>query len=162
MNKVIGTDVSRKDGRAKVMGTATYAAEHQIPGLVHGYLVTATIANGQIKSIDTGAAEKAAGVIDVFTHKNLPKVFMPTNNFMTSKIYEARLPLSDDKIHYAGQIIGLVVADTFERARDAAHLVKVEYATQKPVVEATKATFKEAPPQMGEELKFEKGILPQG
>lgn len=162
MNKVIGTDVSRKDGRAKVTGTATYAAEHQIPGLVHGYLVTASIANGQIKSIDTGAAEKASGVITVFTHKNLPKVFMPTNDFMTSKIYEARLPLSDDKIHYAGQIIGLVVADTFERARDAAHLVKVEYATQKPVVEAAKAIFKEAPPQMGEELKFEKGNFATG
>jgi len=162
MNKVIGTDVSRKDGRAKVTGTATYAAEHQIPGLVHGYLVTASIANGQIKSIDTGAAEKASGVITVFTHKNLPKVFMPTNDFMTSKIYEARLPLSDDKIHYAGQIIGLVVADTFERARDAAHLVKVEYATQKPLVDVTKATFKEPPPQFGEELKFEKGDFAAG
>ncbi len=162
MNKVIGTAVNRKDGRAKVTGTATYAAEHQIPGLVHGYLVTASIANGQIKSIDTRAAEKASGVITVFTHKNLPKVFMPTNDFMTSKIYEARLPLSDDKIHYAGQIIGLVVADTFERARDAAHLVKVEYATQKPLVDATKASFKEPPPQFGEELNFEKGNFATG
>ncbi|MBW4562753.1 MAG: xanthine dehydrogenase family protein molybdopterin-binding subunit [Mojavia pulchra JT2-VF2] len=157
MNKIIGTDVSRKDGRAKVTGTATYAAEHQIPNLIHGYLVTASIANGQIKSIDTGAAEKAVGVVAVFTHKNAPKVFMPTNNFMTSKIYESRLPLSDDKIYYAGQIIGLVVADTFERARDAAHLVKVEYASQQPVVDAKKANFKEAPPLFGEELKFEKG-----
>jgi xanthine dehydrogenase YagR molybdenum-binding subunit len=157
MNKVIGTGVNRKDGRAKVTGTATYAAEHQIPGLVHGYLVTASIANGQIKSIDTSAAEKALGVISVFTHKNPPKMFKPTNDFMTSKIYEARLPLSDNKVHYGGQIIGLVVADTFERARDAAHLVKVEYTTQKPLVEAQKANYKEAPPLFGEELKFEKG-----
>ncbi|MEH2289664.1 xanthine dehydrogenase family protein molybdopterin-binding subunit [Nostoc sp.] len=162
MNKVIGTAINRKDGRAKVMGTATYAAEHQIPGLVHGYLVTASIANGQIKSIDISAAEKAVGVIDVFTHKNSPKVFTPANDFMTSKIYEARLPLSDDKIYYAGQIIGLIVADTFERARDAANLVKVEYTSQKPVVEAAKATFKEAPPQMGQELKFEKGNFAAG
>ncbi|RCJ20374.1 xanthine dehydrogenase [Nostoc minutum NIES-26] len=162
MNKVVGTAVSRKDGRAKVMGTATYAAEHQIPGLVHGYLVTSSIANGQIKSIDISAAKKASGVIAVFTHENAPKMFMPTNDFMTSKIYEARLPLSDDKIHYAGQIIGLVVADTFERARDAAHLVKVEYATQKPLVEVIKASFKEPPPQFGEELKFEKGNFATG
>ncbi|MDZ8054771.1 MAG: xanthine dehydrogenase family protein molybdopterin-binding subunit [Aulosira sp. ZfuVER01] len=162
MNKVIGTGVDRKDGRAKVTGTATYAAEHQIPNLVHGYLVTAAIANGQIKSIDTSAAEKAPGVISVFTHKNPPKIFKPANDFMTSKIYEARLPLSDDKVHYGGQIIGLVVADTFERARDAAHLVKVEYATQKPVVEAKKADFKAAPPLFGEELKFEKGNLTAG
>ncbi|HEY9797807.1 MAG TPA: hypothetical protein V6D30_19400, partial [Leptolyngbyaceae cyanobacterium] len=152
MNKVIGTDVNRKDGRAKVTGTATYAAEHQIPGLVHGYLVTASIANGRIKSIDTSAAERAPGVMKVFTHKNAPKMFTPANNFMTSKIYEARLPLSDDKVHYGGQIIGLVVADTFERSRHAAHLVKVEYETQKPLVESKNAIFKEAPAQMGEEF----------
>lgn len=162
MNKVIGTAVSRKDGLAKVTGTATYAAEHQIPGLVHGYLVTASIANGQIKSIDTSAAKKASGVIAVFTHENAPKMFMPANNFITSKIYEARLPLSDNKIHYAGQIIGLVVADTFERARDAAHLVEVKYATQKPLIDTTKATFNEPPPQFGEESKFEKGNLAAG
>ena len=129
MNKVIGTAVSRKDGHAKVTGTATYSAEHEVPGLVHGYVVTSTIANGHCRAIDTREAERAPGVIAVFTPKNAPKVFKPSNNFMKSKIYEARLPLSDDKVHYAGQIIGLVVADTFERARHAAHLVKVKYNT---------------------------------
>ncbi len=162
MNQVIGTGLNRKDGRAKVTGTATYAAEHQIPGLVHGYLVTASIAHGQIKSLDTEAAATAPGVIAVFTHKNAPAVSQPTNDFMTSKIYEARLPLSDDQIHYAGQIIGLVVADTFERARHAAQLVKVEYAIQEPIIEPDKATFNEAPPQMGQAMTFEKGNFTAG
>ncbi|MBW4694037.1 MAG: xanthine dehydrogenase family protein molybdopterin-binding subunit [Lyngbya sp. HA4199-MV5] len=162
MNKVIGTAVNRKDGYAKVTGTATYSAEHDVPGLVHGYVVTSTIAKGRIKAIDTRKAEKAPGVIAVFTPKNAPKVFKPSNDFMKSKIYEARLPLSDDQIHYAGQIIGLVVADTFERARYGAHLVKVQYDTQKPTIEAKKAVFKEAPPQMGEEFKFTKGNVAAG
>ncbi|CAA9422504.1 Periplasmic aromatic aldehyde oxidoreductase, molybdenum binding subunit YagR [uncultured Leptolyngbya sp.] len=162
MSKVIGTAVNRKDGYAKVTGTATYSAEHDVPGLVHGVVVTSTIANGRIKAIDTREAEKAPGVIAVFTPKNAPKVFKPSNNFMTSKIYEARLPLSDDQIHYAGQIIGLVVADTFERARHGAQLVKVEYDAQKPTIEAKKAVFKEAPPQMGEEFKFVKGDVAAG
>lgn len=162
MNKVIGTSVSRKDGHAKVTGTATYSAEHEVPGLVHGYVVTSTIANGQIRTINTREAERAPGVIAIFTPKNAPKVFKPSNDFMKSKIYEARLPLSDDKVHYAGQIIGLVVADTFERARDAADLVKVEYDAQTPIVEAKKAAFKEAPPQMGEEFKFVKGNFAAG
>lgn len=162
MNKVIGTAVNRKDGYAKVTGTATYSAEQEIPGLVHGYVVTAMIAKGQIRAIDTSAAEGAPGVIAVFTPKNPPKVFKPSNDFMKSKIYEARLPLSDDKIHYAGQIIGLVVADTFERARHAAHLVKVEYDAQTPIVEAKKAVFKAAPAQMGEEFKFVKGDIAAG
>ncbi|BAZ40723.1 putative carbon monoxide dehydrogenase molybdoprotein [Calothrix sp. NIES-4101] len=154
--------MNRKDGRAKVTGTATYAAEHQIPGLVHGYLVTAAIAHGQITRIDSQEAVTAPGVIAVFTHENAPPVLKPTNNFMTSKIYEARLPLSDDQIYYAGQIVGLVVADTFERARHAAHLVKVEYASQTPIVEANKATFNEAPSMFGESMKFEKGNFTSG
>lgn len=162
MNKAIGTGIDRKDGRAKVTGTATYAAEHQIANLVHGYLVTASISKGQIKSINTETAATAPGVIAVFTHKNAPKIFKPTNNFVNSKIYEARLPLADNQIHYAGQIIGLVIADTFERARDAAHLVKVEYTTQKPIIEPNQATYEDARGLFGEEMKFVKGDLTVG
>ncbi|NEP09624.1 MAG: xanthine dehydrogenase family protein molybdopterin-binding subunit [Symploca sp. SIO2C1] len=162
MNQVIGSGINRKDGRAKVTGTATYAAEHQIPGLVHGYLVTASIAHGQITNIDTQTAEQASGVIAVFTHNNRPQICKPTNNFMASKIYEARLPLSDNQIHYAGQIIGLVVADTFEQARHAAHLVKVEYATQEPIVVAKNGTFQEAISMFGQKMQFEKGNCATG
>lgn len=162
MNNVIGTAIRRKDGYAKVTGTATYSAEHEIPGLVHGYVVTSTIANGQIRALDTREAEGALGVIAVITSKNAPKVFTPSNDFRNSRISEARLPLSDDKVHYAGQIIGLVVADTFERARYAAHLVKVEYDAQTPIVEAQNAVFREAPPRRGEESRFVKGNLAAG
>ncbi|MEB3150868.1 MAG: xanthine dehydrogenase family protein molybdopterin-binding subunit [Sphaerospermopsis sp.] len=162
MNKIIGTGINRKDGLAKVTGTATYAAEHQIPNLVHGYLVTASIAKGRIKNIDTQAAAKAKGVIAVFTHKNAPQISQPSNNFINSKIYEARLPLADEQIHYAGQIIGLVVADTFERARDAAHLVKVEYIKDTPSLDPEKVSLKNAPSMFGEEMKLEKGSFATG
>jgi xanthine dehydrogenase YagR molybdenum-binding subunit len=162
MSKMIGQSISRKDGWAKVTGTATYAAEHQIPGLVHGYLMTSSIANGRIKAIESRDAEKAPGVIAVFTHKNAPKLFMPKNDFMTSKIYEARLPLSDDKIYYGGQVIGLVVADTFERARHASHLVNVEYEAQSPLIDSQQATFKTPPPFFGEDFQFQKGQFAAG
>lgn len=162
MNKVIGTGINRKDGLAKVKGAATYAAEHQIPNLVYGYLVTASIAKGRIKNIDTQAAAKAKGVIAVFTHKNAPQISKPSNNFINSKIYEARLPLADDQIHYAGQIIGLVVADTFERARDAAHLVKVEYIKDTPSLDPEKVSLKNAPSMFGEDVKLEKGSFATG
>ena len=162
MSQVIGAAVSRKDGRAKVMGAATYAAEHQLPELIHGYLVTSAIANGRIKAIDTREAEKSPGVLAVFTHKNAPKIFQPANNFVNSRIYEARLPLADDRIHYGGQIVGLVVADTFERAREAADLVKVDYEVQPPIVDGEKATYKEAPPWFGESMTFEKSSTSAG
>ncbi|MGL5872734.1 MAG: xanthine dehydrogenase family protein molybdopterin-binding subunit, partial [Xenococcaceae cyanobacterium] len=162
MNESKKTSVSRTDGRAKVTGTATYSAEHQIEGLVHGYLVTSAIAKGQIRTIDTRVAEQSPGVIAVFTHRNAPKLFKPANDFKTSIIYESRLPLSDDRIHYGGQIIGLVVADTFERARHAAQAIDVEYDKQPPLVEPEKATFKESPGMMGQEFKFEKGSFANG
>jgi xanthine dehydrogenase YagR molybdenum-binding subunit len=162
MNEPMKTAISRTDGRAKVTGTATYSAEHQIQGLVHGYLITSTIAKGRVRTIDTRAAEQSPGVLAVFTHRNAPKLFQPANDFQTSIIYESRLPLSDDIVHYGGQIIGLVVADTFERARHGAHAIEVEYDTQSPIVEPEKATYKEAPGMMGEDLKFEKGSFASG
>ncbi len=159
MSQVIGTSVSRQDGRAKVTGAATYGAEHKIPNLVHGYLVTATIASGQISNIETKQAEGSPGVIAVFTHKNAPKIFIPDNPVMS---YEARLPLSDDRINYAGQIVGLVVADTFERARDAARLVKVQYQTEQSQINAAKATYKKALSLFGQDLEFQKGSFDTG
>lgn len=162
MSKMIGTAVNRKDGFAKVTGQATYAAEHQLPGLVHGYVVTATIAKGQIRAIDTRDAEQSPGVIAVFTHQNVPKIFKPTNDFRKSKIYEARLPLSDPTVHYAGQIVGLVVANTFEQARDAAQRVQVEYTVQSPTIAAKDAVFKPAPSMFGEDMTFQTGKFTSG
>ena len=162
MIQVIGRAVNRKDGLAKVTGQATYGAEHQIQGLVHGYLVTATIAKGSIYNIDTRQAAATPGVIAVFTHKNPPRVFKPTNNWMSSKIYEARLPLSDNTIHYAGQIVGLVVADTFERARDAAHKIEIEYETQPAQVNAQQANYQKAESLFGEDMEYRTGEFETG
>src|SRR5215211_7846152 len=67
---VIGQPVSRVDGRRKVTGRATYAAEFNVPGAAHGAIVRSTLANGRIASIDSAAAERAPGVIVVLTHRN--------------------------------------------------------------------------------------------
>jgi xanthine dehydrogenase YagR molybdenum-binding subunit len=159
----MNTAVNRKDGRAKVTGTATYSAEYPVKDLIYGHLVTATIAKGSIRSIDTSAAEKAVGVVAVYTHQNAPQAFKPANNFANSKLYESRLPLSDNKIHYAGQIVAFVVADSFERARDAAHLVKVSYSVETPIVDKKDVTFSaESPMFFGEEMKFSQGDLNAG
>ncbi|MGK7887546.1 MAG: xanthine dehydrogenase family protein molybdopterin-binding subunit [Crocosphaera sp.] len=162
MSQIIGKSVNRKDGRAKVTGQATYGAEHQISGLVHGYLVTATIAKGSIANIDTQAATAMPGVIEIFTHKNQPKIFTPSNDFINSKIYEARLPLSDNQINYAGQIFGLVVADTFERARDAAQKIKIEYETQTPQVCTETAKCEKAIGMFGEDMEYQEGEFETG
>jgi hypothetical protein len=72
IGRYIGTPASRVDGRAKVTGTAKYAAEFKSPGLAHGSVVASTIAKGRILRIDTSQALRVPGVIDVLTHQHRP------------------------------------------------------------------------------------------
>ena len=72
MAPYIGTATSRVDGFAKVTGAAKYAAEFNVPGLAYGSVVTSTIAKGRIVRIDTSAALRVKGVLDVLTHENRP------------------------------------------------------------------------------------------
>lgn len=157
MNRIMGTAVSRKDGVAKVTGNATYTAEHSIPGLVYGFLVTSAIAKGHIRAISTQAAERAPGVLTVITHHNRPKVFTPANDFRNSKLNEARLPLSDNQIHYAGQIVAFVVANTLEQAREAAYLITVEYDSQTPLLDTQQASYEPLP-----DIAFSQGDIETG
>ena len=131
---MIGEPRDRVDGRAKVTGGARYAAENNLPGLVHAVVVATTIPSGTIKSIDTAAAKKAPGVLAVLSHLNAPKLNpppaqpqggggQPSGNFAEPHY----IPFSDGSVHYVGQQIAVVVADTLERATHAAELVKVTY-----------------------------------
>jgi xanthine dehydrogenase YagR molybdenum-binding subunit len=122
--------ISRVDGRAKVTGRATYAAEHKIQNTVYGFLVGSTIAKGRIKSIDTKSAEKAPGVLAVITHLNAPKLPGYETGKDPSKPPTAGQPLRifyNSEIVYYDQPIALVIADTYERVLHAAKLVKAEY-----------------------------------
>ena len=70
----IGQPISRIDGRLKVSGAARYTADIPIAGVVYGVIVQSTIANGRTVSIDTAVAERASGVVAVFTHRNMPRM----------------------------------------------------------------------------------------
>ena len=70
---IVGKPLDRVDGRLKVTGGARYAYEvEQGPATAYGYVVEASIGKGRIKSIDTGSAERAPGVILVLTYLNAP------------------------------------------------------------------------------------------
>jgi xanthine dehydrogenase YagR molybdenum-binding subunit len=132
---IIGKPIDRVDARLKVTGAAKYAAEFSQNNLAYAFPVRSTIGKGAIATIDTGAAEKSAGVLAVMTHKNAPR--LKPANIMEVGLYgtlpgESLLPLQDGKIFYVGQYIGLVVAETYEQARAAAGLVKVNYREVKP------------------------------
>lgn len=132
MANLIGEPIDRIDGKLKVTGRAPYAYEHDVPGAVYATLVMSTIAKGRIVSMNTRAAERTAGVLLVMTHLNapkLPKLQQQPKKPPTGRIVQV---LQDDRVVYANQPIGVVVAETLEAAVEAAYLVEVRYAAEQP------------------------------
>lgn len=128
---LIGQPVSRVDGRQKVTGGATYAAEFEVPGQAHAAIVRSTVANGRIASIDSASAEQAPGVVAVLTHRNAPRLAYREHKALVDPVVGERLHvLQDDRVSHQGQPIALVIADTLEQANHAATLVRVIYAPE--------------------------------
>lgn len=136
MQKSVGQPLTRVDGRLKVTGRATYAAEHKIPNIAYGWLAMSTIAKGRIASLDTTAAERSPGVLAVLTHKNVARLPEKPNSNDPNRPTARRLQLlQEDRIFYANQPIAVVVAEELEQAQEAAALIKVRYAAEKPSVD---------------------------
>ncbi len=130
MAAYIGTATSRVDGRAKVTGAAKYAGEFNVDGLAYGAVVEATIAKGRIARIDTSEALRVEGVLDVLTHQNRPHMADAPEAYKDEVAPEQGTPFRphyDDAVLFNGQPIALVLAETWEAARFAATLVRVEY-----------------------------------
>src|SRR5580698_1479184 len=120
--KVVGKPIDRIDGPLKTTGTAPYAYERHdvVPNQAYGYVVGSAIAKGRIASIDLKAAKAAPGVLAIFTADNAGKLAKGDYN-------SAKLLGGPDIEHYH-QAVAVVVADTFEQARAAAQLVRVDYS----------------------------------
>jgi xanthine dehydrogenase YagR molybdenum-binding subunit len=116
----IGAPLTRVEGREKVTGAARYAAEYQADDVAHAWIVQAPVARGRITSIDTARAAAAPGVLTVLTHDNAQRLVKGDD----PELYV----LQEPEVHYRGQIVALVVADTLENAREAAAHVAVEVA----------------------------------
>jgi xanthine dehydrogenase YagR molybdenum-binding subunit len=146
----VGRPISRADGRLKVTGGARYTADITLAGAVHAAIVHSTIANGRTLSIDTTSAERAPGVLTVFTHSNMPRM-NPTPK-PWSHLHppgQSYLPLQDDRIHYAGQPIALIIADSLDQASYAGTLIEVEYGGHPPALFDLRTAKEDAvdPPQ---------------
>ncbi|MEE4208183.1 MAG: xanthine dehydrogenase family protein molybdopterin-binding subunit [Parvularcula sp.] len=117
---ILGKAIPRVDGMAKVTGTAPYAAEYTIADCAEGVLVTSTITRGKVTSIDKDAALEMSGVLAVIDDARMcTRAAQGTANEAPQQ--------EPGTVCYWGQPIALVVAETFEEARDAAKHLKVEY-----------------------------------
>lgn len=123
--RVVGKPLDRIDGPHKVTGTATYAYEWHdaTERAAYGHVIGAGIAKGRIASIDIRAAERAPGVLAVVTAQNAGKLAKGRMN--------TALLLGGPEIQHYHQAIALVVAETFEQARAAAALVRVDYTRER-------------------------------
>jgi xanthine dehydrogenase YagR molybdenum-binding subunit len=134
----------RVEGPLKVTGRAKYGADHNLAGMVYGYIVLSTVANGELRSMHTTTAKSGPGVLGVYSPFD-PLELRPSKNPMFGETW---VPLQDKRVNYYGQPIGLVVADTFEHARDAAMAITVDY-DEKPALTSLEdglATAEDAPP----------------
>jgi xanthine dehydrogenase YagR molybdenum-binding subunit len=128
----MGQPIPRYDAVAKVTGKAAYAADVPLANPVHAYLVTSSIAKGRIDSFDLAAAKRVRGVIAIVTHENAEKLRdakLFSNGGYASTTNQ---PLKSNEIAEEGQIIAIVLAENYEAAREASHLVKVNYTAATP------------------------------
>jgi xanthine dehydrogenase YagR molybdenum-binding subunit len=124
----MGPPAPRYDARLKVTGEARYPADIPVANPAYAVLVTSTIAKGTINSLNLDDARAVTGVLDILTKDN-------TGTLHTVKFGEASSTSIEQlgpEIFHSGQIIAIVVADTFEAANEAAALVKVAYDKQTP------------------------------
>jgi xanthine dehydrogenase YagR molybdenum-binding subunit len=126
----IGRPLDRIDGRLKVTGKAAYAFEYAAQGAAaYGFIVPAGIGKGRILGVDVSDAQRAPGVLLVLTKDNAPPQTPWGPVDLSDRFARAEPALDTDEVLYFGFTVAFVVAETFEQARAAAALVRVQYAS---------------------------------
>ncbi|WP_369725950.1 xanthine dehydrogenase family protein molybdopterin-binding subunit [Bradyrhizobium sp. LLZ17] len=143
----MGQPAPRYDAVSKVTGRATYASDMPLANPGYAFLVTSAIAKGRVDSFDLDDAMRVRGVIDIVTHQNAPE--LKESKLFSNGGYAGTTiqPLKSAEIAHDGQIIAVVIAESYEAAREAANRVKVSYAPVTPSASfgspgATKAAAK--------------------
>jgi xanthine dehydrogenase YagR molybdenum-binding subunit len=118
----VGAAIDRVEGRAKVTGAAKYAYEYHQDEVAYAWIVPSAIAKGTIRNVDAAAARELPGVHEVLWHGNAPRLHEVSDGEL--QVFQS------DRVSYRGQIIAAVVADSYETARQAERLLRIEYAPE--------------------------------
>lgn len=124
-----GHSTPRIDGIAKVTGAALFSSDEPVANPAFAYLVTSAIARGRIGGFSLDQARAVRGVLDILTFQNVGHQAKPAPG---PDGKASTTSLESDRIWHDGQIIAIVVADTYEAAREAAHKVRVAYLAESP------------------------------
>lgn len=151
METFIGKPVKRREDNRFLKGAGKYTDDIKLHGMTHSAFVRSPYAHAKILSVDTSAAEKAEGVVAVYTGGDACGTFgVPCGWQVDFKNGETmREPLhpllAKDKILHLGEAVAIVIAETLELARDAAELVQVDYEALPAVTCPKKAMESGAP-----------------
>ena len=147
---VIGRPLPRVDGRAKVTGSARYAADFNQQDQVYAVIVHATVGLGRITGIDSAAVSSMPGVLAVISHLNAPRLAYESHKGPIDPAVGERLHvLQDDRVRFYGQPVAVVVADTLDEAERAAAALRVTYAADRPVVDPSDPKAQAIVPEAG-------------
>jgi xanthine dehydrogenase YagR molybdenum-binding subunit len=127
-DELFGKSTPRIDGVAKVTGAARYASDEPVANPAFACLVTSAIARGRVGGFRLDRARAVPGVLDILTHENVGSLARPP----AMAGGPSTTTLETDQIWHDGQIIAIVVADSFESAREAANRVEVDYVAEEP------------------------------
>lgn len=142
--KVVGQPLDRIDGPLKTTGTAPYAYERRDAAAApaYGYVIGSAVPKGRITGMDVSAAQRAPGVLAIVTAENAGP--LDKGKYNTAKL------LGGPEIEHYHQAVALVVAESFEQARAAAPLVKIDYATEAGRFDLHAARVASFPPEENE------------
>ena len=135
--RYVGKPAPRIDAVEKVLGTAEYAGDIELPGMLHAKLLLSPHAHAKILSIDVEEALKVPGVVAVATGEEY--------SFRVGLYVNDRYILARKKVRWAGEPVAAVVAESLEAAEEAVELIKVEYQPLPPVLNVKEALKPDAP-----------------
>ncbi len=147
--ELVGQRLKRREDPRLVKGAARFMDDIVLPGMVHAAILRSPHAHARITSIDTSAAKEMPGVVGVFTGRDMQEInplpcAFPVGHGVANNINTPRA-LAIDEVHWTGDGVAVVVAETVAEARDALDAIQVEYDVLPAVVDAELATREGAP-----------------
>jgi carbon-monoxide dehydrogenase large subunit len=144
---MIGKGVDRREDDRLLTGKGRYLDDLELPGTLHAAFLRSPHAHARIVGFDASAAREAPGVVAVFSGADLPEIQKPlAPKVMHPKLKDfPRLPMPPEEVHYVGEAVAIVVAESRYLAEDALELIEVDYEILPAVASTAAALAEDAP-----------------
>jgi aerobic carbon-monoxide dehydrogenase large subunit len=130
MDNPLGSPLRRKEDQRLITGRGRYVEDLHFPGMLHAAFVRSPHAHARVRSIDAAAARAMAGVVAVYTARDLPECARPIPPSIAAPAGfrpTAQPVFADPLVRYVGEVVAAVVAEDAYAAADAAAAVRVDY-----------------------------------